>query len=82
MKTAAELMELIPYETARRAHYWTSFVPEERGQQVQENFAATIINLFENCVYFFSTISKTLENGIQSMDYLSLIKKCNTNIGF
>ena len=47
MKTAAELMELIPYETARRAHYWTSFTPDERGKQVQENFAATIINLFE-----------------------------------
>ena len=47
MRTTVELMELIPYETARRAFYWTSFTPDERGKQVQENFAATIINLFE-----------------------------------
>jgi len=47
MKTAQELMELIPYETAKRAHYWTSFTPDERGKQVQENFAATVLNLFD-----------------------------------
>ena len=47
MKTAEELKELIPYETARRAHYWTSFTPDERAKQTQEYFASTVLALFD-----------------------------------
>jgi len=42
------IMSEIPEDLARRAHAWTSHVPEERARQEREGYARMLINDFEN----------------------------------
>lgn len=37
----------IPFETARRAHYWTSFTPEKRAEQEQMRYFNTLKEVYD-----------------------------------
>ena len=55
----------IPYETARRAHYWTSFSPEKRAEQEQQRYFNTLKEVYDK--YFKIASEKQMLDKFKSL---------------
>lgn len=58
-------LDEIPYETARRAHYWTSFDPEKRAEQEQMRYFNTLKEVYDK--YFKIASEKQMLDKFKSL---------------